>query len=125
MLPESGVRVISGSQSDSDEEPWFTCLQPGKDENTINATINGVVRNIAAQCCRTDKATPEDSCKRYIGDVGNANTCVGGKPAKPFTYSENVALCERLSTEDMPLAVCNISCYQKGCASSLREFERV
>ena len=115
MLPESGVRVISGSQSDPDNEP-FTCLESGKDENATTATFNGEVQNIAAQCCRTDKATPEDSCKRYIGDVDNATTCVGGKPAKPSTYSENVALCARLSTEDMPLAVCNISCYKQGCA---------
>ena len=57
-------------------------------------------------------ASAKDKCRRYIGASTN---CVGGNPPDEYTYSAAVARCKKLSTDDMPLALCDIECGGLGC----------
>ena len=85
------------------------------DEDTTTALLKNAVKTIAVQCCRTDLqegASDEDKCRRYIGAASN---CVGGRPPIPYTYSGAVERCAALSTEKMPLALCDIACGGQGC----------
>ena len=59
---------------------------------------------IATQCCDSTDSS-NNGCRRRVGnddDVG----CVGGKPARAYTFSQAGALCSELN-----LALCDRDCF--------------
>merc|ERR1719316_551958 len=108
-IPEGGVEVLDGLTGEA-----LGCLLPDRDENTTTFKIGGVTKTIAAQCCLTN-ITSRDACRRYIGTEDD-DGCIGGKPARPFTWAENAAKCAQKGIElDLPLGMCAQDCGKKGC----------
>uniref|UniRef100_A0A7S0NQL8 Uncharacterized protein n=1 Tax=Calcidiscus leptoporus TaxID=127549 RepID=A0A7S0NQL8_9EUKA len=104
-IPAGGVQVVHGKSGQQ-----LACLMPGRDEETTRVGK----QTIAAQCC-SKKGTGADKCRRAVNNECVAGPATTTQPPTPFTYADTVAACERLSTPDDPLELCDQSCRNKGC----------